>query len=327
MATQSKAQYLADIQALLKKRYKPSPAPPKLSVFESVVYGICHEDATRTQADAAMEAFRKGFFDWNEVRVSPITEIQGVFERLRIPDAEERAGRLRRFLRQLFEKVYGFNLDALTKKPFKDATKSLQEFEALHRDFVLATVIRLGLGGHAIGIDRPTRRALARLGVAEPKQDDATLRAALERAVPKTKGNEFVDLIEDLAHDTCVEGEPDCPRCELRKPCPTSKTRKAEPAAKAGVKASASAATHPTGSNSSSKAKSGPAAKSAAKPAPKSPPAPKVVAKPAKPAISAKAPAKSAAKPAPAKAKVVAKSSRAVPAPVKAGKGKAGRAK
>ncbi len=49
-------------------------------MFESVIYGICHEDATRTQADAAMEAFRTGFFDWNEVRVSPITEIQGVFE-------------------------------------------------------------------------------------------------------------------------------------------------------------------------------------------------------------------------------------------------------
>ncbi len=132
MATQSKAQHLADIQGLLKKRYKPSPAPPKLTVFESVVYGICHEDATRTQADAAMEAFRTGFFDWNEVRVSPITEIQGVFEKLRIPDAEERAGRLRRFLRQLFEKFYGFNLEPLLKKPLKDATKSLQEFEALH---------------------------------------------------------------------------------------------------------------------------------------------------------------------------------------------------
>jgi endonuclease-3 len=322
MATQSKAQYLADIQALLRKRYKPSPAPPKLSVFESVIYGICHEDATRVQADAAMERFRTGFFDWNEVRVSPITEIQGVFEKLRIPDAEERAGRLRRFLRQLFEKFYGFNLDPLMKKPLKDATKSLQEFEALHRDFVLATVIRIGLGGHAIGIDRPTRRALERLGVAEPKQDDATLRAALERAVPKTKGNEFVDLIEDLAHDTCVEGEPDCPRCELRKPCPTSKNRKADPA-RTGVKPPAATQAGPA---STAKTKPGPAAKPAAKPAPKAP-APKAAAKPANAAISTKAPAKPSAKPAPAKIKVVAKPSRPAPGPVKAAKGKAGRAK
>ncbi len=322
MATQSKAQYLSDVQGLLKKRYKPSPAPPKLSVFESVIYGICHEDATRTQADAAMEAFRKGFFDWNEVRVSPISEIQGVFERLKIPDAEERAGRLRRFLRQLFEKFYGFDLEPLTKKPFKDSTKSLQEFEALHRDFVLATVIRLGLGGHAIGIDRPTRRALDRLGAAEPKQDDHTLRAALERAVPKTKGNEFVDLIEDLAHDTCVEGEPDCPRCELRKICPTAHARRADSAR--GARSAAASASAIRG-----KVKTAPPAKSSARPAPtRSAPAKaaKPAAKPTKPARPSKVVA--SAKPAAAsKAKVTAKPKRPAPAPAKVAKGKPGRAK
>src|SRR5690242_1770220 len=106
MATQSKAQYLTEVHNLLRRRYKPSPSAQKLSVFESVVYGICHEGATRAQAEAAMAAFRSGFFDWNEVRVSPIVEIQGVFEKLGIPDAEERANRLRRFLRQLFEKWY-----------------------------------------------------------------------------------------------------------------------------------------------------------------------------------------------------------------------------
>ena len=47
----------------------------------------------------------------------------------------------------------------------------------------------------------------------------------LERAVPKNRGVEFIDLIEELAHDTCVEGEPDCPRCELRKVCPTGAAR------------------------------------------------------------------------------------------------------
>ena len=53
--------------------------------------------------------------------------------------------------------------------------------------------------------------------------------------MPKNRGGEFVDLIEDLAHDTCVEGEPDCPRCELRKICPTGLARrKAAPRQAAG---------------------------------------------------------------------------------------------
>ena len=57
--------------------------------------------------------------------------------------------------------------------------------------------------------------------------------------MPKNRGAEFVDLIEELTHDTCVEGEPDCPRCELRKICPTGQARKAEPRAKAAKAAAA----------------------------------------------------------------------------------------
>lgn len=232
MATPSKAQYLADILALLQKRYKLPPAAAKLPVLDAVIYGIGHEGATREAATAALESLRSGFFDWNEVRVSAIAELQSVYQKAGVPDAETKANRLRRFLRQLFEKTYGFSLEPLVKKPLKDSIKLLQEFEAMGSDFVLASTIRLALGGHALGVDAPTRRALTRLGVAEPETDDPTLRGALERAVPKTRGTEFADLIEALSHDTCVEGEPDCPRCELRKICPSSRTRKADPNAR-----------------------------------------------------------------------------------------------
>ena len=69
---------------------------------------------------------------------------------------------------------------------------------------------------------------MVRLGVAEPEAEPAPLRSLLERAVPKNRGAEFLDLIEDLAHDTCVDPEPDCPRCDLRKICPTGIARKEE---------------------------------------------------------------------------------------------------
>ncbi len=227
----SKAQFLNDVLALLKKRYKLEPAPPRLSVLEATIHGICHEGATREQANQALSRFKDDFFDWNEVRVSSIDEIQGVLAGL--PDPEGQAHRIRRFLRQLFEKTYGFTLDALAKKPLKDAAKSLQEFETFASDdYVLASVVQLGLGGHAIPVDEPTRRVLDRLGVVDGQADPAALRSALERAVPKNRGVEFGDLIEELAHDTCVEGTPDCGRCELRKICPTGLARKADWAVK-----------------------------------------------------------------------------------------------
>ena len=130
MATPSKAQFLNEVHALLKKRYKPKPdpSPGRLTVLEAVVYGICHEGTTREQANQALSRFKDDFFDWNEVRVSSVDEIQGVLAGL--PDPEDRAHRLRRFLRQLFEKTYGFNLEPLAKKPLKESVKALHEYEA-----------------------------------------------------------------------------------------------------------------------------------------------------------------------------------------------------
>jgi len=234
MATQSKTQLLTNIHSLLKRRYKPKADgnATRPSVLSSVVYGICHEDTTREQANQALSRFNDEFFDWNEIRVSSLDEIQESLAG--IPDPELKAQRIRRFLRQLFKRTYGFSLDPLAKKPLKEALKVLRTYDAFSSDYVTATVIHQALGGHAIPIDKAARRALERLGISEPEVP--ALRAILERAVPKNRGAEFLDLIEDLANDTCVEGEPDCPNCELRKICRFAVERKqqAHAAATAG---------------------------------------------------------------------------------------------
>jgi endonuclease III len=279
MATQSKTQFLTDVHTHLKRRYKPKPdrSAGRLSVLEAVVYGICHEDTTREAANQALSRFKDHFFDWNEVRVSPIAEVQETLAD--IPHPQERAQRIRRFLRQLFEKTYAFSLEALTKKPLKEALKVLHAFEAFTSDYVTATVIQQALGGHAIPVDSEIRRALERLGIHEP--DVHALRSVLERAVPKNRGVEFAELLEELAHDTCVPGDPDCPRCELRKTCPTAQTRKQ----------AAHAAAHP-----GAHAKAGSSPKSAAAAAP--PPAEK----PSKKVEKEKEKEKSKGRPAPAPA-------------------------
>jgi endonuclease III len=264
MASQSKTQLLNEIHTLLKKRYKPKPERnPRLTVLEAVVYGACREGTTREQANQALSRFKDEFYDWNEVRVSTVEEVQSALAGL--PDSEPRAQRIRRFLRQLFEKTYGFTLEAITKKPLKESLKVLGEYEAFTSDFVEATVTQQSLGGHAIPVDAPTRRALERLGIADPQSETTALRSMLERTIPKNRGAEFVDVIEDLTHDTCLEFVPDCPRCDLRKLCPTAHTRKEEAAAAA--------------KQATAQAKA--AARESAKAA-KAPPAPAPVAAPAK---------------------------------------------
>lgn len=222
MAAPSKTQQLNDIFNALKKRYKLTSRTEHSSVLEAVLYGICHENMTRDQANQALSRMKDEFFDWNEIRVSALRDIQSVFAGY--PDPEQRARLTRRFLRRLFSRSYGFTLDLLQKKPQKEAIKALQEYEAVRSsDFVLATVIQRALGGHAIPIDANMRRALERLGTATPDMETEALRGALERAVPKNRGVEFCELMEELIHDPCVEEDPDCLRCVLNSTCPTGK--------------------------------------------------------------------------------------------------------
>lgn len=257
MSTPTKTQALNEIYNLLRKRYKIEPRISKLSVLEAIVFGICNQGTTSEQANQALSRFKDHFYDWNEVRVSTLQEIEDVLAGL--PEPASRAIQLRRFLRQLFEKTYGFNLDALAKKPMKDALKALSEYDAFESDYVLAAVIQKALGGHAIPVDPPIRRALERLGIADADTDEAALRSLLERAIPKNRGADFALLLEELCRDTCVD-EPECPRCELKKLCPTGQVRIAERKPRAARKAASVAA-------KSNPSKAASARKPAAKPA------------------------------------------------------------
>jgi endonuclease-3 len=324
MAATSKTHLLNDVYDLLHKHYKVETRSDRPSVLEAVVFGICHEGTSLDRARALFHRLKTEFFDWNEVRVSAVTEIEAVF--VGLPDAPARARRVRRFLRQLFERTYGFSLEALVKKPQKEAVKSLQEFEAFQSDYILATVVQQALAGHAIGIDADARRVLDRLHVADAGQDDTSLRTLLERAVPKTRGAEFQELLQALAHDVCVEREPECPRCHLRKICPTGQERLSSGKSPRTASSRASAA---TGESARSRGlRSGPVSASDKAPTPvDTPAAPPPKAKPAAAAKLAPKPlVPTAAKPAPAPA-AKAPVTRAKPAPAPAAKAPVTRAK
>jgi len=124
-------------------------------VLDQVIYGLCREAATPEQADQAFASLRERFFDWNEVRVSSVRELEESFEGMSQPEA--RAQRLVSFLQEVFETHFSFDLENLQKKGLKEAAKQLSRYEALN-DYVIAWVTQRSLGGHAIPLDTPTLR-------------------------------------------------------------------------------------------------------------------------------------------------------------------------
>jgi endonuclease III len=188
-----------------------------LSVLEQFIFALCRENATDEQARQAYENLKSKFFDWNEVRVSSIREIEDALAGL--CDTESRAQRLVSFLQEVFETKFSFDLEDLQKKGLKQSGKQLMRFGAAN-DYVGAWVVQRSLGGHAVPIDAPTLRCVKRIGLVEASTEDIeSARATLEHLIPKAKGSLFTDAISNLAEKVCWEEEPNCPACPLNADC------------------------------------------------------------------------------------------------------------
>jgi endonuclease III len=185
-------------------------------VLQQFIYALCRENATREQAEDAYRFLCERFFDWNEIRVSSLRELEEAFTDM--SDAEMRAQRLVAFLQEVFEIHFSFDLDKLQKEGLKQAAKKLSRYQAAN-DYIVSWVVQRSLSGHAIPVDAPTLRCTARLGLIENEQDETEARASLEHLVPKAKGALFTDGISTIAGDYCWEEQPQCAACPLCADC------------------------------------------------------------------------------------------------------------
>ncbi len=224
-ATSNKQKVLNQFFSLLQK--KGSSEQESRTVVESFVYAICYEGTSRSLADRAYNNLKTQFFDWNEIRVSSVKEVEEALEGL--PDAEPRAQRIILFLQEVFEQTFSFDLEALHKKKggVKQAAQLLARYEAAS-EHTVAWVVQHCLDGHSLPLDEPTRRTAGRLGFIDAENKDRShAQSSLEHLVPKAKGKEFIELIKHVAHEHCWEEEPDCAGCPLQAECPTGQTQPA----------------------------------------------------------------------------------------------------
>jgi endonuclease-3 len=216
--TINKQQILASL--LAEGHRVPDTSAEPLPVLEQFIYGLCRQDATPEQAEQAFRELRARFFDWNEVRVSSVREVEEALEGL--SNAESRAERLIHFLQEVFETTFSFDLDGLVKKGVKQAAKHLMRYQAAD-DYIGAWVTQRTLGAPALPLDLPTLRVVRRLGLVESGQESLEeTRAGLEQLVPKARAREFTDVISLIADEHCHDREPNCSGCPLHGECSSS---------------------------------------------------------------------------------------------------------
>lgn len=236
MSTKNRGDRIQLLHKVVTKHFDAVPASDDRTVLEYLIYACCLEDATYEAADEAFHRLQESFFDWNEVRVTTVSELSEILHNL--PDAAAAAQRVKKNLQSLFETRYSFDLDDMVKM---NQGKAVQELEGLAgmTKFILGYVTQNALGGHSIPVSRSIMQILLATEIVTETEAQKGLAPGLERTVPKTKGIAFASCLHQFA--VSLQASPgskqnktilkEAGAKEKKKPAPPKKAaaKKAEP--------------------------------------------------------------------------------------------------
>ena len=198
MSNLSRSALIAKLHKVLKKHYKPAAARHDVPVLDALLFAACLENAHFALAEKVYTALSAAYFDWNEIRVTTVKELAEVLHEL--PDPAAAATRLKGILQTVFETDYSFDLEQLKKNTQGAALKHLEKIQGAS-PFCIACATQTALGGHFIPLDRGALGVLVILGIASDSEVAHANVAGLERAIPKSKGQEFGSLLHELGAD------------------------------------------------------------------------------------------------------------------------------
>jgi hypothetical protein len=196
MPASNRATLIGKLNTALKKHYKPAPTGASRPLLEHMLYASLLEDAPAELADEGMAKCEQEFFDWNEVRVTTVTELSQVLSRL--PDSMKAAQRLKSNLQGVFEEYYTFDLDHLKKENLGKAVNKFEKMAGM-TPFVLSYTVQHGLGGHSIPIDYSAMVIMLATEIATQPEAMEGKVPGLERAIPKNRGIEFSGLLHQAS--------------------------------------------------------------------------------------------------------------------------------
>src|SRR5205085_5598471 len=137
MSATNRAAILTKVHKVLKKHYKPVEPPSVRTLLEHLLYAAVLETADFDTADENFAKLQESYFDWNEVRVTTITELAETVAS--VPDSVAAAQRVKKTLQSVFETHsslqthYTFDLEVLKKQNIGKAIAEIEKFQGISR--------------------------------------------------------------------------------------------------------------------------------------------------------------------------------------------------
>jgi hypothetical protein len=196
MTTSNRAELINATMRVLKKHFKPVPPPKDRTVLVHWIYACCLENARYEEADKAFKNIVDMAFDWNEMRVTTVTELAEQMSNL--PDARRSASKLKRVLQSVFESQYSYDLEHLKKQNLGKTVKDMLRHDGATK-FQVSYVTQHALDGHSLPIDEGALDVMYIVGVIDEKERAKHVVPGLERAIPKKQGIEYGSLLHQMS--------------------------------------------------------------------------------------------------------------------------------
>lgn len=220
-----KSQRLSD---LLNKVPAPAiafPAAEGRTLLEVGLLCVLQRRLSESGAEKTLVALKALFPDWNELRVSQVQEFQHAIQ-TKSPELALLVGRdVREYLQEVYQKIHGFDLDAL-RGNIAEAARF-----AAHLPF-LGTSIGHYLLHLACPDELPVSpaivRTLDRLGFAKRTSSMKKAQAGIESFVPAGLRRDFAIRLGLVVERWCDAKKPLCWECPLVQSCPFGKKNERE---------------------------------------------------------------------------------------------------
>ncbi|MBL8896749.1 MAG: hypothetical protein JNM84_03940 [Planctomycetes bacterium] len=221
MTATKAAPALDEILATLQRAYRKPKIHESTDAMEQLLYAVLMKWYPAAKCEAVIQAFRQEFVDWNELRVSHVTEIEPVLQRLELEDVHAPSQAVRDALvgfhlqRNDLEPEFLNEMGAEERERFWSAVPTL-DASMIH----YLTLSREPVGTIAHQVD--LARVAQRLGlIGKSSSSKKTVKDLEDLGAELDRLQLQLGLIR-IGIETCDARNPACDLCKLASFCPMS---------------------------------------------------------------------------------------------------------
>jgi endonuclease-3 len=209
------------IRHRLAETYGVPELPPHGHPIAELVLTVLSQSTNDRNRDVAYLRLRDRFPSWVAVRDAPVDEIEAAIRPGGL--SPTKSVRIQRILAELPTTPDGEpTLDQLTELPVEEARALLTALPGVGRK-TAACVLLFSFGMRDVPVDTHVGRVGARLGLLPEKGTANAIHDAMLAITPRGAELEFhVNLLRH-GRRTCHAQRPACPRCPLRRMCPSAR--------------------------------------------------------------------------------------------------------